>query len=51
MTQYVETGDGVRIAYDREGGGQPLILVGGAGRFRALDRHRSTDDRTPPSEG
>ncbi len=37
MTQYVETGDGVRIAYDREGTGQPLILVGGAGQFRAVD--------------
>ncbi len=37
MTQYVETGNGVRIAYDREGSGRPLILVGGAGQFRAVD--------------
>jgi pimeloyl-ACP methyl ester carboxylesterase len=37
MTQYVETADGVRIAYDREGSGQPLILIGGAGQFRQVD--------------
>jgi pimeloyl-ACP methyl ester carboxylesterase len=38
MTEFVETADGVRIAYDREGSGQPLILVGGAGQFRAVDQ-------------
>ncbi|MGY1706863.1 alpha/beta fold hydrolase [Geodermatophilus sp. SYSU D00697] len=37
MTEYVQTEDGVRIAYDREGAGQPLVLVGGAGQFRAVD--------------
>ncbi|MGY1820398.1 alpha/beta fold hydrolase [Geodermatophilus sp. SYSU D00079] len=37
MTGYVQTEDGVRIAYDREGAGQPLVLVGGAGQFRAVD--------------
>jgi pimeloyl-ACP methyl ester carboxylesterase len=37
MAQYVQTADGVRIAYDREGGGQPLILIGGAGQFRQVD--------------
>ena len=37
MTHYVQTEDGIRIAYDREGSGQPLILVGGAGQFRAVD--------------
>ncbi|MBB3083196.1 alpha/beta fold hydrolase [Geodermatophilus sabuli] len=37
MTEYVHTRDGVPIAYDREGSGQPLILIGGAGQFRAVD--------------
>ncbi|MFW3170510.1 alpha/beta fold hydrolase [Geodermatophilus sp. CPCC 206100] len=37
MTEYAQTVDGVRIAYDREGAGQPLVLVGGAGQFRAVD--------------
>ncbi|MGK5171977.1 alpha/beta fold hydrolase [Geodermatophilus sp. CPCC 205761] len=37
MTEYVQTEDGVRIAYDREGAGQPLVLIGGAGQFRAVD--------------
>ncbi len=37
MTRYVQTADGVRIAYDREGSGQPLVLIGGAGQFRAVD--------------
>jgi pimeloyl-ACP methyl ester carboxylesterase len=37
MTEFVETADGVRIAYDREGSGRPLILIGGAGQFRAVD--------------
>lgn len=36
-TSYVETAHGVRIGYDREGSGPPLILVGGAGQFRAVD--------------
>ena len=37
MTEYVHTEDGVRLAYDREGSGQPLVLIGGAGQFRAVD--------------
>jgi pimeloyl-ACP methyl ester carboxylesterase len=37
MTEYVHTADGTRIAYDRVGAGQPLVLVGGAGQFRAVD--------------
>ncbi len=37
MTSFVQTEDGVRIAHDREGSGQPLVLVGGAGQFRAVD--------------
>jgi pimeloyl-ACP methyl ester carboxylesterase len=38
MTEYVQTRDGVPIAYDREGAGQPLVLIGGAGQFRAVDQ-------------
>jgi len=35
---HVVTGDGVRVAYDREGaGGRPLVLVGGLGQMRATD--------------
>jgi pimeloyl-ACP methyl ester carboxylesterase len=37
MTEYVQAADGTRIAFDREGAGQPLILIGGAGQFRAVD--------------
>ena len=37
MTQFVTTAAGARIAYDREGAGRPLILIGGAGQFRAVD--------------
>jgi pimeloyl-ACP methyl ester carboxylesterase len=37
VTGYVQTADGVRIAYDRVGSGQPLVMVGGAGQFRAVD--------------
>jgi hypothetical protein len=37
VTDHVHTADGVRIAYDREGSGQPLVLIGGAGQFRAVD--------------
>jgi pimeloyl-ACP methyl ester carboxylesterase len=37
VTDHVQTADGVRIAYDREGSGQPLVLIGGAGQFRAVD--------------
>jgi pimeloyl-ACP methyl ester carboxylesterase len=37
VTEYVHTEDGVRLAYDREGSGQPLVLIGGAGQFRAVD--------------
>jgi pimeloyl-ACP methyl ester carboxylesterase len=37
MTQYVRAPDGTRIAFDRVGAGQPLILIGGAGQFRAVD--------------
>ncbi|WP_219414922.1 alpha/beta fold hydrolase [Pseudonocardia nigra] len=42
MTEYVDTEDGVRIAYDREGSGRPLILIGGAGQFRAVDQPTRT---------
>jgi pimeloyl-ACP methyl ester carboxylesterase len=37
MTEYVQAPDGTRIAFDRVGAGQPLILIGGAGQFRAVD--------------
>lgn len=37
MTEHVLTPDGTRIAYDRLGAGRPLILIGGAGQFRAVD--------------
>ncbi len=37
MTDHVQTPDGVRIAYDRVGSGQPLVVIGGAGQFRAVD--------------
>ncbi|NRQ34666.1 alpha/beta hydrolase [Nonomuraea sp. NN258] len=37
MTEFVTTADGVEIAYDREGGGRPIVLIGGAGQFRAVD--------------
>lgn len=37
MSHHVRTADGVRISYDRTGAGQPLILIGGAGQFRAVD--------------
>jgi pimeloyl-ACP methyl ester carboxylesterase len=37
MTEHVQAPDGTRIAYDRVGAGQPLVLVGGAGQFRAVD--------------
>lgn len=37
MTEFVTTSEGVRIAYDRVGSGDPLILVGGGGQFRAID--------------
>jgi pimeloyl-ACP methyl ester carboxylesterase len=37
MTEHVQAADGTPIAYDREGAGQPIVLVGGAGQFRAVD--------------
>ncbi|RBY78031.1 alpha/beta hydrolase [Blastococcus sp. TF02-09] len=37
MTEHVQAPDGTRIAYDRVGEGQPLVLIGGAGQFRAVD--------------
>jgi hypothetical protein len=37
MTDLVETADGTRIAYDRRGSGPVIILIGGAGQFRAVD--------------
>lgn len=37
MTDSATTAEGVRIAYDREGHGRPVILIGGAGQFRAVD--------------
>lgn len=37
MPEIVTTAEGTRIAYDREGSGAPLVLIGGAGQFRAVD--------------
>ena len=37
MTEYVTSADGTRIAFEREGAGPPVILVGGAMQFRAFD--------------
>ena len=37
MTHHVRTPDGTRIAYDRRGAGPAVILIGGAGQFRAAD--------------
>jgi pimeloyl-ACP methyl ester carboxylesterase len=37
MTEYVKSVDGTRIAFEREGAGPPVILVGGAMQFRAFD--------------
>ena len=36
MTEHVQAPDGTRIAFDRVGAGQPLVLFGGAGQFRAV---------------
>jgi pimeloyl-ACP methyl ester carboxylesterase len=36
MTDYVKTENG-RVAYDRRGAGPVVILIGGAGQFRAAD--------------
>jgi pimeloyl-ACP methyl ester carboxylesterase len=37
MTEYVTSADGTRIAFDREGSGPPVILIGGAMQFRGFD--------------
>ncbi|MET0843556.1 MAG: alpha/beta fold hydrolase [Mycetocola sp.] len=37
MTEFVESADGTRIAYDIEGSGPAVILVGSANQFRAFD--------------
>jgi pimeloyl-ACP methyl ester carboxylesterase len=37
MTEYVTSADGTRIAYDIEGSGPPVILIGGAMQFRGFD--------------
>ncbi|HET6672690.1 MAG TPA: alpha/beta fold hydrolase [Agromyces sp.] len=37
MTEYVTSADGTRIAYDVEGSGPPVILIGGAMQFRGFD--------------
>ena len=42
MTEFTRTDGGVRIAFDRErpaepAGAPPLVLIGGAGQFRAVD--------------
>ena len=37
MTEFVTSADGTRIAYDVEGSGPPVILVGGAMQFRSFD--------------
>lgn len=37
MSEFVQSADGTRIAYDRVGTGPAVILVGGAMQFRAFD--------------
>ena len=37
MSEYVRSADGTRIAYDRQGTGPGVILVGGAMQFRGFD--------------
>jgi pimeloyl-ACP methyl ester carboxylesterase len=37
MSEFVTSADGTRIAYDRDGDGPTVILVGGAFQFRAFD--------------
>ncbi|WP_448808701.1 alpha/beta fold hydrolase [Agromyces bauzanensis] len=37
MTEFVTSADGARIAYDIEGSGPPVILIGGAMQFRGFD--------------
>ena len=37
MTDYARSADGTRIAYDRQGTGPGVILVGGAMQFRGFD--------------
>ncbi|RZS68424.1 alpha/beta hydrolase family protein [Agromyces ramosus] len=37
MTEFATSADGTRIAYDVEGSGPPVILIGGAMQFRAFD--------------
>ena len=38
MSQFVRSADGTRIAYDRQGSGSGVILVGGAMQFRGFDQ-------------
>ena len=37
MTEFVTSADGSRIAFDRDGEGPAVILIGGAMQFRAFD--------------
>ena len=37
MTKFVTSADGTRIAYDRDGEGPAVILIGGAVQFRGFD--------------
>jgi len=37
MSEFITSHDGTRIAYDREGSGPPVILIGGAMQFRGFD--------------
>lgn len=37
MTEYVTTAEGIRVGYDRVGRGDPVLLIGGAAQFRAVD--------------
>ncbi|MEV0608354.1 alpha/beta fold hydrolase [Polymorphospora rubra] len=37
MTEFVRSADGTRIAFDIEGDGPPVVLIGGAMQFRAFD--------------
>ena len=43
MTDYLNTEDGTSIAYDRRGTGPTVILIGGAGQFRAVDPRPRAD--------
>lgn len=51
MTDFVESADGTRIAYDLDGEGPAVILVAGAIQFRAFDPGTARLARALASEG